>query len=152
MTRIRAQRFAPPIAATVDILGSLWDWLPPVRFVAGVDPLFMGLHGYGDTSYGSSYRTTAHTCYPWHLSALRSRRCVTVVLPEVETVETVIHELGHVADYRLGFDHIAVPVTRYAETNRREAFAEAWTSWLIPGYTMPVDDPSTRELLDELST
>ena len=145
MSRIRAQRFAPPIAAAVDLLGSLWDWLPPVRFVAGVDPLFMGLH-----SYKSSYRTTAHTCYPRHLSVPRSRRCITVVLPEVETIETVVHELGHVVDYRLGLEHIAVPVTRYAETNHEEAFAEAWTSWLIPGYAMPVDDQGTSELLNGL--
>ncbi|GAH23462.1 unnamed protein product, partial [marine sediment metagenome] len=64
----------------------------------------------------------------------------TVVLPQLLPIDYPIHELGHVLDGILGWRHVAIPVTKYAETNDLEAFAEAFTSWLIPGYADRPDE------------
>lgn len=50
------------------------------------------------------------------------------------TVPVLVHELGHVLDETLGFTTHADPVSWYARGDRQEAFAEAFTAWLIPGY------------------
>lgn len=119
-------------------------------YLCGVDPVFVGLHRYDHASYGRTYRNTAHVAYPFHQSlSARADRVTTVVLPVVPAVAEVVHELGHVLDERLGFDHTAAPVSWYAETARSEAFAEAFTSWLIPGYARR-PDPCTLAVLEQL--
>ncbi|ANS05730.1 hypothetical protein [uncultured Mediterranean phage] len=119
-------------------------WLPePIRrlvehtdWLTGTDAIYAGM-GYGAdealTQDGRSYRTVNHCAYEWHQMGLpKSLRRTTIVLPgptsELHTV-SVTHELGHVLDERLGFDYDFPPVTAYAETNRQEAFAEAFVTW-----------------------
>ncbi len=106
------------------------------------DPIFSGLHSVTDDD-GRGYRDTAHCCYPWHIDGPADRRLTTIVLPTQKawTIETVVHELGHAFDYHHGFDVTPDPVSSYAETDNLEAFAEAFTSYLIPGYA---DDPDAR--------
>ena len=95
------------------------------------DHPFAGLHKGGVSSPdGRSYRTTAHVCYEHHA---RDRR-VTVVIPSPIGVAHTVHELGHVLDHALGFEGRAWPVTRYADSNRRECFAEFVAASLVPGY------------------
>lgn len=103
-----------------------------VDILAGVDPIFAGLHSHIDISDGRSYRSTPHVVYSSYITRHKSEKQTTVVLPVVTEPWVVIHELGHVLDELLGFEHIAKPVTRYAETNQTEAFAEAFTAWIKP--------------------
>jgi hypothetical protein len=98
------------------------DRLKYVHFFTGTDPIYAGLHSYVDTGDKRSYRNTAHACYPWHTID----KSLTVVLPEVETPYVIIHELGHILDFFLGFRFNALPVNDYAKTDRGEAFAEAF--------------------------
>ena len=65
----------------------------------------------------------------------------TIVLPffniELPCLSDVIHELGHMLDDVTPFFryHSEIkPVTEYAKTDFCEAFAEAFTSWLLWGY------------------
>jgi hypothetical protein len=62
----------------------------------------------------------------------KGERHITVVLPGLKPVRVIIHELGHVLDWFLGLRHSVRPITDYAETNREEAFAEAFTAWVGP--------------------
>lgn len=112
--------------------GRLTELLGHVRFVCGVDPLFAGLHSIENTDDGRSYRGTAHCCYPFHLIGPADRRVTTIVMPTAPDPSTVVHELGHALHEVVGFSYQAAPVTKYAKTNRYEAFAEAlvaWTHW-----------------------
>ena len=111
--------------------------LSHVQYVAGVDPVFAGISDQEDIADGRSYRTTAACYYPEHLIGPRDRRVTTIVMPSPEPgwlgVQTVVHELGHALDEVTRFEHVAAPVSEYAKTNRREAFAEAFTSWVWDG-------------------
>lgn len=148
--RIPNTRFSEPIFYGLRLFEPFLSWLPAVRFVCA-DPIFVGLHSIEDISDGRSYRDTAHTSYPFHLNGPRSRRLPTIVLPVPEVPKYVVHELAHVLDYALGFSHKAVPVSAYAKVNRREAFAEAVTAYLVPGYAKPVEDRSTAYLFESLT-
>lgn len=128
MSRIPNSRFAEPIGRAIRLLGESWLLVSDVQWWCA-DPVFTGLHGFDDTDDDRSYRDTAHTCYPWHIQRPANERVVTVVLPNPESPLVIVHELGHVLDHRLGFSHDARPVSDYAETDRTEAFAEAWTAW-----------------------
>jgi hypothetical protein len=79
------------------------------------------------------------------------RRRTTIVLPTPHYPISIVHELGHVLDEALNFDHEATPVTAYAKTDRYEAFAEAFTSWLYWGYG-DEPDPATRYLFESCSS
>lgn len=146
-SRIHDRRTAEQIGEALRLIGPrIRERLGHVQFVVGVDPVFAGVHSYEDTADGRSYRQTACCLYPHHIIGPRDRRVVTVCLPVHERkwtgVWTVIHELGHALDYTIGRDHIAEPVNEYAETNREEAFAEAFASW-VWGQQI---DPATRAL------
>lgn len=151
MDRVRPGGFAALIeAATSAMPAGIRDLVRP-HFLCGVDPVFAGLHEYGDASYGRSYREIAHVAYPVHqYGRPRADRRTTVVLPRLVKVEACIHELGHVLDERLGFQHCAQPVTWYAEDNRAEAFAEAFASWVLPGYAHRPDE-ATLALFESLA-
>lgn len=102
-----------------------------VHFFTGTDPIYAGLHRYTDTDDGRSYRDIAHACYPWHIID----KSLTIILPTLESASPyiVIHELGHILDYITHFNHNALPINDYAQTNRREAFAESFAAqyfWL----------------------
>ena len=143
MQRIRRHRDA-------ELIGHAYSLLPPrlaqrlehTHFLTGVDPNFTGLHHDERTVDGRYYRDTAHVVYPfhqWHRPA--AERVTTVVIPHWTRrlqwwmPASVVHELGHVLDWQLGFTHHAQPVSEYAHTDRMEAFAEAFAAWALPfGY------------------
>lgn len=130
MTRIASQAFAELIGRALAVAKRFTDAVGPVEFLTGVDPVFAGLHSYSLISDGRSYRETAHCVYPEHINGPADRRVTTIVLPVLVHPGNVVHELGHALDRRLGFNHLAVPVSKYALTNRREAFAEAFEARL----------------------
>jgi hypothetical protein len=155
MDRVKAGGYTPLIEAAYSIVPMELHHLIQADFLCGTDPLFAGLHGYGDASYGRSYTDTMHVAYPHHQGGLaKAHRRTTVVIPgpakEVQ-VKHLVHELGHVLHESLAWDHDATPVSRYAETNWCEAFAEAFTSWLIPGYAARPDD-ATVAYFDSMAT
>jgi len=128
-------------------------WKPPTQFFVGRDPLFAGLHDIEDTDDGRSYRTIAHACYPWNISGPASRRQATIVLPTSADLDVVVvvHELGHILDWATGFSCDVEPVTRYGQTNREEAFAEAVTASLLQDYApWSHPEPRLKNLLVEL--
>jgi hypothetical protein len=138
MQRICHQVDAEVIAAAFAFLPTpLAGRLEGVHFLTGVDPLFAGLHVEEIAEDGRSYRDTAHVVYPFHLRRPAADRVTTVVIPTWDGPTwwwpaKVIHELGHVLDWQLGFIHHAALVTSYAKRNRREAFAEAFAAWALP--------------------
>ena len=109
------------------------DWF------AGADVVHAGLSPFFSVDDGRSYRDTAHTLYSSHSFDQRT----TIVLPGrarlqlygyPDAVGCVVHEIGHVVDEQYGFTRIMKPVTSYAETDHHEAFAEAFTTWLVPSW------------------
>lgn len=126
---------------------TIMERLTHVQIVAGVDPLFAGLHEYETTEDGRSYRATAACLYPFHIRGPADRRVTTIVLPTPEPawngVHTIVHEYAHALDWSLGRDHNCDPVSDYARTNRDEAFACSFTSWAwgnpLPHQTRPSD-------------
>ncbi len=65
------------------------------------------------------------------------RESSTVVATRRRTVLTVVHEMGHAVDYLLddlsaSFYRPGRGVTRYAETDPREFWAEAFEHWFCP--------------------
>lgn len=153
MIRVRSGGYAALIEAAYDRIPQPLHPMVQADFLCGADPLFVGLHQFQDASYGRSYSSTMHVAYPFHQMGLaKCHRRTTVVIPEAAKtvwVEHVVHELGHVLHESLEFEHDASPVSWYGETNRYEAFAEAFTSWLIPGYGK-VPDARTRAYFEAL--
>lgn len=153
MNRCARAGFRESVGRALDVVPSrVLERLTGVQFFLGADPVLAGLTLWDYTGDGRSYRDTAHVLYDFHQHHRPADdRPVTVVIPELEPPEVVVHELGHALDHALGFSHEARPVTAYAATNRHEAFAEAFTAWLWPGYvTWTVDDPATRHLFEGL--
>lgn len=150
MNRLPAHRYAPDIARALHVTRRFARHMGTPDFLCGVDPVFAGLHDYIDTSDGRSYRDTAHCVHEMHQQHMpRARRRTTIVLPQPRHAVVIVHELGHALDEALGFPHIAQPVSDYARTNRWEAFAEAFTSWLFWGYADD-PDPETAALFASL--
>jgi hypothetical protein len=106
------------------------DWL------IGFDPVRRGLHPFEDTNDGRLYCNTPHVAYGFHQHTMPVgyRLTTTVIVGESVTPKVVVHEIGHVLDESLGFSILCTPCTGYARTNRLEAFAEAFTAFLVPGY------------------
>lgn len=147
MNRCAGTGFREPVGVALQAIpAAIRERLSGVSFFCGADPVFAGLHSYEDTEDDRSYRDTGHCLYPFHqLHRPADDRPTTIVLPVVEPPKYVVHEIGHAVDELTGFTHLARPVTKYAKTNRREAFAEAFTAWLWPGYIRwVIDDPATR--------
>jgi hypothetical protein len=133
--RIRRQVDAEAIGHALTLIPSgIRRRLAHVRFIAGVDPVFIGLHRFAETGDRRSYRDTAHAVYPCHLTNRPADdRGTGVVLPVPQDPEIVVHELGHALHEAIGFDcHTPTPVTEYAKTDTWEAFAEAFTVWVCP--------------------
>jgi hypothetical protein len=117
------------------------DWL------SGGDPVWKGIHEFDDTGDGRSFRDTAHCIYPFH-AASPGRDLPMVIMPEPVDWWVVVHELGHVIDYHMGFTRTCEPCTEYARTDRMEAFAEAFTAYCSVGYAdISADD---RAFFDSL--
>jgi hypothetical protein len=154
-------------AAALDLLPiGLRHRLDSVDVVAGVDPVFVGVHGERNTGDGRSLRRTAHYTKSWGANDRRP----TINYPEIRADErryglwypvfVVVHELGHYLDELTGWQHPAEPVTAYAQTNRDEAFAEAFTVWAVPHLCRDLygpdwyrrEDGRTRRLFEELAS
>lgn len=150
--RVNESGFREAIGWSLDLIPAPLRALIGFDVFCGCDPVFAGLHSYLDASFNRSYRSIAHTCYPYHIAGPAHRRRITLVLPRRSEAEpsTIIHELGHVLDFHLGMQHESEPVSGYAKVDRGEAFAEAFTSWLIPGYARH-PDAATTALLEMLS-
>lgn len=148
------------ISAALDIIPEPIHQLIACHYLVDLDPAFVGLHYYrGDEpgSDGRLYSETSHCAYSFHQTRLpAARRATTIVLPIARHEQprplrwTIVHELGHVLDERLGFTHTAVPVNDYAARNRYEAFACAFTAWLF--YEPAEPDPASLSLFDHLAT
>lgn len=142
MERITGYGYSELIGKAFEILPQgIADKLRYVHFLTGVDPIYAGLLIGDNTGDGRSSRNTWCVCYPDEIRLAKHRRQTTIVLPTLNldypfelNPYLVVHELGHVLDEILGFEHIIPPVTKYAEVNRYEAFAEAFTLWLCPEY------------------
>ena len=151
MDRLSGAGYRTSISAALEIIPAALHDLVRVDWFCGADPLFADLHRIEDASYGRSYRSTAHCVYAHHQEhRARASRRTTIALPTVETPDVIVHELGHVLHERLRWEPVARPVTWYAGTDLFEAFAEAFTSWLIPGYARRADD-RTIALLESLA-
>ena len=152
MNRIHGSGFRHVITTATQMIPERIRELSSTDFLCGADPIFVGLHRFESASYGRSYRDTAHCVEPQHqLHAPRSQRRTTIVLPSLVAPSVVVHEMGHVLHARLAHEHRAQPVSWYASTDHFEAFAEAFTSWLIPGYAARPDD-ATIALLERLAS
>lgn len=159
MMRIVDYRYSELIGASFDIIPiKIADRLKYTHFFTGTDPIYAGLilpdddtmrrYGYNFKNVAEVYRTSGSVSYA-HIQTIYDKH-TTVVLPQLLSIDYPIHELGHVLDEILGWEHIATPVTEYAKTNRLEAFAEAFTSWLIPGYADRPDE-GTIHLFKQLA-
>jgi hypothetical protein len=124
------------------------DRVAEVGFLCGVDPVFAGLHRWTEATFDGigtvRYAETAHY----------DPASATVVLPTYVSPAVVVHELGHALDFLTEPGLDPAPVTSYAATNRREAFAEAFLGWVLPEAVPWVDeylDPRTRAFLEEVA-
>lgn len=135
MERIRHQRHAEAIREALSLVpDAVRDRVRP-HWLTGTDPVFAGLHRYEEASHERSYRTTAHCTYPYHQTPLlRADRHTTIVLPTEDDFDPtiILHEYGHAVDEHLGFHRRVTPLGWYARTRRSEAFAEAFTAWVLP--------------------
>ena len=156
MHRITSSHYA-------EAIGRAFDLLPPaiearlrhIHFFTGTDPIYAGLHDVMDARDGRSLRNTAHVCYPWN--AIDKQGKTTVVLPLLDDAcpYIITHELGHCLDEILGFTHTALPINKYAKTNRMEAFAETFAAqyfWLgARAENIFQSDKATQALFEQLS-
>lgn len=141
MDRITSHRYAELITAGLHVVPPAIRRLVAHAHIFTVDPVFAGISKYDITADGRSYRDTWHVLYPRHQLLVRCDRRTTIVMPTFKCddgtskgVASVIHELGHVLDEVCDFKHQACAVSSHAETNRREAFAESFAAWMLPGY------------------
>ena len=135
MHRVRRQKDIAAFQPALDLIPErIRKMVEGVDVLSGVDPVFAGLHKFTKASYGRSYADTPHVAFEFHQKHLPAyKRAITMVLPINVGIRTIVHELGHVLDGRLNFDHDpSVPVSWYAKTDAREAFAESFTAWLLP--------------------
>jgi hypothetical protein len=132
MDRVKFGGFSAAIEAAYRLIPSTMHDLIRPHFLCGTDPVFAGLHDYLDIVDGRSYRDTAHVAWEFQQRLPRAHRRTTLVLPTSPSMPVMVHELGHVLDERLGFEPEAMSVTWYGQTNRYEAFAEAFTAWVLP--------------------
>ncbi len=162
MERIVSCKYSELIGAAFDIIpATIVDRLGYIHFLTGTDPIYVGLKREECPNDGRSFRTTWCCSYPWNQFVEDKR--VTVVMPQLYKgypmkllPMLVVHELAHVLDYILGFNHVVKPITEYGRTNRMEAFADSFVYWLFPEYedyyeiTKPIGD-ETIYLFEQLA-
>lgn len=153
--RVRDRRFSEVIGEALDRFPSgMRHRLSHVQFLCGVDPGFAGFHDYTIAGDGRLYDSVAHCVYPYHITRPASERVTTIVLPTMVPPITVVHELAHALHETIDFEYHPNPVSKYAHTNRYEAFAEALTTHLHYGYAdedILYSDRRTMVLFAELS-
>lgn len=152
MERLTSGGFVPAIGHALALIPPSILGRMHFQIFTGTDPLWAGLHAFEAATYGRSYRSMEHVVYPYHQTSLPlDRRVTTLVVPVPRPPRRIVHELGHILDEATGFQHVAEPVSAYARTKRAEAFAEAFTAWLLPGYSAIRVDDATRALLAGLA-
>jgi hypothetical protein len=138
--------------------------LEKVDILTGVDPERAGLCESGKSPDGRWFGDTWHVIYDAHQTWRPwNERRVTIALPVLPRrngdITDMVHEFAHVLDHRLKFLFDLPPVTKYAQTDRYEAFAEGICDHIFWGYanldvrsgTSPVDrDPWAQAILREL--
>jgi hypothetical protein len=150
VNRLRDYAYAEAISEAMTLLpAGIRRRVEHTDFLCGVDPLFVGLHGFVKTTDARDYSDTAHCVF----RTLGYDKRTTIVLPSVQEPWVIVHELGHALDESLGFDHAAVPVTAYGATHRTEALAEALVAHLYwyGDQDAYMRDLSTRALFASLS-
>ncbi len=167
MERLTDIKYATLIGAGMDLLpAGLLERLRYTHFFTGTDPIFAGVFGSWAEKYTKdygprSYRNVWCCAYARHMTGAPPQ--TTVIVPSIDpgypswiNPAMIVHELGHVLHEQMGFSHKAVPVTEYGESSHFEAFAEAFTLYLVPAYGQyyrqlgPVD-PGTVDLFDRLA-
>lgn len=124
------------------------------------DPIAAGLSSCESGEFGgytANYRKCAHVMYPFHVERPAAERRTTLVLPTFQQPDLVVHEFGHVLHEALEFEpFVCVAVTDYAAATRWEAFAEAFTAWVLarnPEHRQPAwgwEDPQGWKLAADL--
>lgn len=155
MHRVGKQRHAEAIAQAFELIPQgILKRIQDTDFLVGIDPFFAGLFDSGDSDDigdGRSYRDTACVHYahlqtfPYRASQSipACRRRTTVVLPTDEyhlSRPVIVHELGHVFHELMQWMYVDRAVSEYGKSDPYERWAEAFTSWLIPGYAERPDD------------
>jgi len=113
--------------------------LKHVHFFTGTDPVYAGLFDDKSTKDGRSYRDTWCCSYPWNQTVEDKRTTIVMTdllldYPKALRPAIVVHELAHCLHEVLDFEPLAKPVTKYAQTDEFEAFADAFTLWVFPEY------------------
>lgn len=136
MTRVVSFAWNEAIIEAFKFITPGFQTLCSSEWFIGASPLQSGLHEFSHTSDGTSYEHMAHVAYPFHLRSPRIDSIPVIVLPHrpsgsLSDVATIVHELGHVAHWWLDFKPEFAPVSKYAESNSWEAFAEAWSVYCL---------------------
>lgn len=140
MNRIVGSGFGGLIEAAFTIIPAPIRPLIECEWACGFDPVFAGLHSCLEANNNRSYRNIAHVVYPWHIDGAADRRLTTIVIPNRNlSLCHLVHEIGHVLHLRLDW-FVTSSVSEYGDLNECEAFAEAFTSWCLPGYAYRPDD------------
>jgi Mlc titration factor MtfA (ptsG expression regulator) len=134
------------------VLEPLFD---ATHFFCGVDPVFAGLHTYGEAADGRAFNQTAHYVARKHqFERDVADRHPTIVLPLLANASpgTIIHEFGHALDDALDYRHApTVPLNDYAATNVFEAFAESFVAWFERPSPLPERDPTADALFTAIN-
>lgn len=157
MSDTLTSRIAPGYREAIDyawglIPAGITDRIHP-HFLTGVDPRYVGLHDWPGIGQWSSSQVAHANCVP--------RPVVVLPLPfrEMERLywndpgltDTIIHELGHILDYALPWRPTIPAVSEYGETNGVEAFAEAFSAWVLRPDVVAERAPVARALFMELA-
>lgn len=145
MHRITSWEYTAPLAVALECMAAFKPELLYFDVLTGTDPLWAGLHAGREIGDGRSFADTAHVSYQDYPE--RAKQRPTIVVPVPETVDTFLHEIGHVVYFHLGFRPTLPPVTEYGERNKNEAFAESFTQWFYADELLP---ESSRYALEEL--
>ena len=162
MERIVKGGYAELIGAGISLIPCrIYERISYAQFFTGTNPSYAGLFDNEKTEDGRSYYETWSVANPHHLLCEDKR--TTMVMPNLcpqcpikLLPYLVVHELGHVLHEVLQWQPSPAPVTDYAKTDWCEAFAEAFTLWLFPGYKeyykilRPIDGV-TLNLFNELN-
>ena len=157
MERIVNQQYAELIAEAYSAIpDNIIKMINHVHFFCGTDPIFAGLENDEPINNGASPKVCSHYLPESRQFLPKYLRHPTIILvekPEYLLPHHIIHELGHVLNRATDWYEYRTPileVTEYAKTDFEEAFAEAFTSWLIWDYgKMP--DPETLTLFNRLA-
>lgn len=157
MSRVHDRLPAFAVGEAMEYIPERFLDLVRCEILVGVDPVFAGMHEFVDVDETLAYKDCAHVIYPsLQMHRPAAFRTVKMFLPSNTDYEwddwngvyTVIHELGHVLDFNLGFDYDVATTTEYSENNRQEAFAEAFAGWIFGDVVL---DEYTRTLFEGLS-